>query len=945
MNKRLHSKNNFKKIYVSVFFSFLFLFSTINAQLITQATGGTNVSLDGSSAGISPTWTTLSGPVVTETIIGQFVASDYYVFLPSNWAFDTTQPVTVTISGGDATFSLSSSTYYATSGNLIIHVSTASTTKPVTLTFSNIRVQPKDTAPSSGDLNSTLKNNVSFGLLTTAIGAERAFRLTASTNTPVAGANNWLSISLTDQFQNLITTFTGYKYLTFSGLGTAPDGISIPTVTNNNAAATPLGNSTIIHFTNGVSDAGGLLIPYKAEGPVTLNATDETLSTTSPGGTGVSLTVSPAPIDYSSTTVTVSNNIIKPNSTATVTLQAKDIYDNNIKTGGAAVVFSLSGGTSTGTFGAVTDNNNGSYTSIFTGTGEGTDVTINATFAGVAVTSTLPTIKVASPGIASAYRIVAANNTTSTGVADQLTITIVDNNQLIVADFTGVKSLTFSGLNISPDSTFLPTITNSSGTAISIGQPTDIHFTNGVSDAGALLKTYKAEGPVTLNTTDGTLSTTTQGGSGASLTVSPNSVSYLKSQVKVSASAINPSSKDTVNLITKDAYGNNLTIGGATVVFSISGGTSTGVFGTVADNSDGSYTSIFTGGVPGSPVTVNATYNGNNITSPLPTIKVVPLTISTAKSTVSISSSTVAAGSSILITLQAKNETGTNLTSGGGNVNFSYSGGTSTGVISVVADNGDGTYSATFTGNKAGTAITIIATVSDSTVTTTMPTITVTYGTVSYLKAVPEDSTMITGTTNEITLTANDLFGNVVKSYSGIKTISFTGLQGSETIEGQTTSANVNFTNGVSVAGSITFTAFISRNAFLNFSDGVIGTSGNITYAAYIVISPAVPAPVATAATAITKTGFIANWVLTTGATEYFLDIATDDTFESPVSGYINLNVGNVNYKSISGLDGNTTYYYRVRAGNSNSVSENSNVIQVKTLVSKPNAPTAIAAT
>ena len=227
-----------------------------------------------------------------------------------------------------------------------------------------------------------------------------------------------------------------------------------------------------------------------------------------------------------------------------------------------------------------------------------------------------------------------------------------------------------------------------------------------------------------------------------------------------------------------------------------------------------------------------------------------------------------------------------------------------------------------------------------------MPSITVNYGSISYLKAVPGDSTMITGTTNEITLSAKDLYGNVVESYTGIKTISFTGLQGSETIEGSTTSANVNFSDGVSDAGSLTFTALISRNAFLNFSDGVNGTTGNITYAAYIVIAPAIlPAPVATVATAISKTGFTANWALTTGAKEYFLDVAKDETFETPLSGYINLNVGNVNYKTINGLESNTTYYYRVRAGNSNSTSENSNVIQVKTLVSKPDAPTAIAAT
>lgn len=57
---------------------------------------------------------------------------------------------------------------------------------------------------------------------------------------------------------------------------------------------------------------------------------------------------------------------------------------------------------------------------------------------------------------------------------------------------------------------------------------------------------------------------------------------------------------------------------------------------------------------------------------------------------------------------------------------FTASGGTSTGTISATTDQGDGTYTALYTGTAAGTAQTIAATINGEAVTTPMPTVTVT---------------------------------------------------------------------------------------------------------------------------------------------------------------------------------------------------------------------------
>lgn len=106
---------------------------------------------------------------------------------------------------------------------------------------------------------------------------------------------------------------------------------------------------------------------------------------------------------------------------------------------------------------------------------------------------------------------------------------------------------------------------------------------------------------------------------------------------------------------------------------------------------------------------------------------------------------------------------------------------------------------------------------------------------------------------------------------------------------------------------------------------------------------PPVPsAPTANAATSVTTSGFQANWSAASGATGYRLDVATDSGFTSMVSGYNNLDVGNVVLKAVSGLSAGTTYYYRLRVYNCAGTSGNSGTITVKTICA---APTGVSAT
>ena len=92
------------------------------------------------------------------------------------------------------------------------------------------------------------------------------------------------------------------------------------------------------------------------------------------------------------------------------------------------------------------------------------------------------------------------------------------------------------------------------------------------------------------------------------------------------------------------------------------------------------------------------------------------------------------------------------------------------------------------------------------------------------------------------------------------------------------------------------------------------------------------PAPVATAATNVNYFSLTANWLASATATSYYLDVSTDPLFGSFVGIYNNLNVGNVLFENVTGLNSNETYYFRVRANNINGTSANSNTITTSTL-------------
>ena len=66
----------------------------------------------------------------------------------------------------------------------------------------------------------------------------------------------------------------------------------------------------------------------------------------------------------------------------TSALVARDVFDNQLVGGGLTVLFGLAGGTSDGTFTAVSDNGHGTYQADFQGVTAGSPATVTATIVG-----------------------------------------------------------------------------------------------------------------------------------------------------------------------------------------------------------------------------------------------------------------------------------------------------------------------------------------------------------------------------------------------------------------------------------------------------------------------------------------------------------------------------------------------------------------------------------
>ena len=544
--------------------------------------------------------------------------------------------------------------------------------------------------------------------------------VTTGASSVASGSSTTVTIQARDSFGNALTT--GGATVTVSSGGGTSTG-SLAAVTDN------LNGTYTSSFTGAVSGTGTTIAASIGGTPIT-----STLPT---------VIVIPGIPSAATSTVTVSSSTVASGQTITLTLTARDANGNASVTGGRTVAFSRSGGVSTGSVGATTDNNNGTYSAIFTGAISGSATTITSTLDGSAVTTTLPTVSV-TPGTASAAASTVAVSSASISAGSTSTLTLQARDAANNAINVGGLSIVFSRSGGVSTGTISSTTDNNNGTYTAT-------FTGTTSGSATTISATLGGAAVTT-----TLPT---------ITVSPGTIAAATTTLVAGSSSIVSGNSTSLTVQGKDAYGNNVTASGATVTLSIVGGSSTGTFGTVTDNLNGTYTGSITGVLSGTPAVVSASIGGTPIGTTLPTVVVTPGVASPVTSVIQVSSATVTSGGTVGLTVVAKDAAGNLCVIGGRIVAFSHTGGTSTGTAGATSDNGNGTYSATFTGVSSGTATGITASINGSAITTTAPTVTVTPGAVSIANSTVGVSTATSASGSAVTLTvvARDAASNAHK--------------------------------------------------------------------------------------------------------------------------------------------------------------------------------------
>jgi hypothetical protein len=449
--------------------------------------------------------------------------------------------------------------------------------------------------------------------------------------------------------------------------------------------------------------------------------------------TGPTITITPGQASPTTSVLTLSAPTIQLGGVATVTLQARDAYGNDLTSGGLSAAASLSFATGAkGTLSTFTDNHNGTYTATFTSTSDGSN-DIAAIIGGDTIASVAPITVTGTPVSLGKSSVKIA--TATIAASGLTTVTFQAENASGSRETAGGLPVVFS-------------LASKSGAQGGFSAVTD----NGNG-------TYTAEFSGTLAGSNAIVASVAGvKGSTAAATVKvvAGQFSPEKSLVSVSARSVKAGSAVTLTLQPEDAFGNKLTNAGLAVAFEVNGTMLIGHY-----QSNGTYTAKFTGTTVG-VYTVATSLNGESVTSTPPTITVTPGSASVAKSILVTPATSVVAGSAITVTLQTLDAYGNAETSGGSKVAFQLSNSKgASGVFSPAIDHGNGSYTTTFIGTLAGTNA-FEATINGVKVTSHLPVITVYAGAASVAKSVVTLSapTEKVGGSVTVTLQARDAYGN-----------------------------------------------------------------------------------------------------------------------------------------------------------------------------------------
>lgn len=368
---------------------------TIALVAVTPASGGSVISAD--LAGTA-TFATLTGPVITEGGPGQIGAGTIKLAAPAGFQFDTGTTTSATVgpaTGSDTctTLLLSSGTATPTASLVTFTVTQASSGSDVCkITISNLKVQPTSgVLPNSGTVSQTnLTGNLLmdpsstasitgvtpgitlFGILTEIPGVATSFTVAGVTNPIVAGELSDVTVKARDISGNTATGYTGTIHFTSSDAGSQ---LLLPSDYVFTA-----GDAGVHTFTEEVK--------LVTAGSQSVTATDTGNADTT--GTQSAITVQPAAVSTSVSTVVGSASTVPANNTSTLTVTAHvtDEFGNPRST--ESVLFASSRG-STDTVSATANQGGGNYSATVKSATEGS-ATITASVDGTGSLEQQPSV-------------------------------------------------------------------------------------------------------------------------------------------------------------------------------------------------------------------------------------------------------------------------------------------------------------------------------------------------------------------------------------------------------------------------------------------------------------------------------------------------------------------------------------------------------------------------
>ncbi len=536
---------------------------------------------------------------------------------------------------------------------------------------------------------------------------------------------------------------------------------------------------------------------------------------------GTPITNSPASVRFGAGPASPANSTIAASptsitadgtSTSTITVQAIDSLLNVIPVGGATVTMNATAGN----LSAVTDVGNGTYTAVLTAPAAVSSATVSFTINSVAGTRTATVTFVA--GVASPARSVIAATPTS-----------------ITANGTSTSTITV-GLRDANDNPTLvggPVVIGTNNGSISTTT------NNGDGTYSATLTSSTIAGSASLSfTVNGVSATNT-----ATVQFTPGAASAATSTISAGAASLTAdgASSTPITVRLKDAQGNFLTASGGTVVISTNAGNVTAT----TDNGNGTYSATLTSSTLATTAAVTFTLGGTAGTNQA-SVAFVAGAASAGTSTVAAAPTSIVANgiSTSVITVQLRDAFNNPRTTGGTPVVISAVGGT----VGATTDNGNGSYTATFTSGTAAGPATVSFTVNGTTATN--------QATVTLVAGAPSAATsMITATpsrveangtsTSLVTVSLKDAFGNEISSGAGA------------TVTMSTTLGNLGTVTDV---GNGTFTATLTSSltvgvAVLSFT--LNSTPGTNTQSVQFASGAASPtnSTIAAAPTSITANG------------------------------------------------------------------------------------------